>query len=70
MFFAMLRDPNYVSLLRDQSAERGRQADFDLVISQMQHPVKLLIAIGGSFVLFVLFVTFGGAIGARLLDRD
>jgi pheromone shutdown protein TraB len=70
MFLALLRDPNYVSLLRDQWTERGRQADFDQVIAQMQHPIKMLLALGGSFVLFVLFTTFGGAIGARLLDRD
>ena len=67
MFLALLHDPANVSLLRSQWMERGRQADFDQVIAQMQHPLKLLLALAGSF---VLFTTFGGAIGARLLDRD
>ena len=70
MFVGLLHDPNYVNLLRDQWTERGRQADFDQVVAQMQHPIRMLLALGGSFVLFVLFTTFGGAIGARLLDRD
>jgi pheromone shutdown protein TraB len=68
---AVLNDPAALSSLREQWTQSGRaKTDLDNLLSALHHPANLMIAVPASFLLFTVLSAFGGAIGARLLDRD
>ncbi len=67
----MLSDPTLVSAMRDQLHTHGlSEANADQMISVFRSPSGILAALAVSFVLFSALPAFGGAIGAKLLDRD
>ena len=72
MFVTMLiKDPSTLTKLKEQSAELGRPApDFDRFLEELRHPVNVLLFMPASFLVFTILTAFGGALGARLLDRD
>ena len=67
----MLSDPSIASAMRDQLHSRGVP---DSVAEQMMtlfhSPSGISTALAVSFVLFTILPAFGGALGAKLLDRD
>ena len=67
----MLSDPSIASAMRDQLHSRGVP---DNVAEQMMNlfhtPSGISTALVVSFVLFTILPAFGGALGAKLLDRD
>jgi hypothetical protein len=68
---AMLGNPANISTLHEQLAQAGRpSADLDTFLDAVRHPINLLAAVSVSFLLFTVLSAFGGAIGARLLDKD
>jgi hypothetical protein len=67
----MLSDPTLVSAMRDQLHTHGlSEANADQMIQVFRSPSGILAALAVSFVLFSALPAFGGAIGAKLLDRD
>ena len=75
-FFAMfgalmMKDPAALSSVREQLTQSGQStADFDTFVEALRHPTTVLLVLPLSFLLFTVLSAFGGAIGARLLDRD
>jgi hypothetical protein len=68
---AVLHDPGMMQSVRDQFARAGRTgADFDTFVEAIRQPSNVLVMLALSFLLFTVLSAFGGAIGARLLDRD
>ena len=67
----MLRDPALQSSFRDRMSQMGQpSADVDKFIDAMHHPSNVLLALPPIFLLFTVLSACGGAIGARLLNRD
>lgn len=67
----MLSDPTLVSAMRDQLHSHGlSEANADQMISVFRSPSGILAALAVSFVLFSALPAFGGALGAKLLDRE
>jgi hypothetical protein len=67
----MLSDPSIVSAMRDQLHSRGIPENVaDQMIEVFHTPSGISAALAVSFVLFTILPAFGGAIGAKLLDRD
>jgi hypothetical protein len=71
MFVIALSEPSFVATLRDQVKTRGLpQANFDQMIEALHSPSGITSALGVFFLLFTVLPAFGGAVGAKLLDRD
>jgi hypothetical protein len=67
----MLSDPTLVTAMRDQLHTHGlSEANADQMIQVFRSPSGILAALAVSFVLFSALPAFGGAIGAKLLDRE
>lgn len=68
---AMLSDPALVTAMREQLHSHGlSDANADQMIQVFRSPSGILAAVAVSFVLFSALPAFGGAIGAKLLDRE
>jgi hypothetical protein len=68
---AMVNDPATASTIRQQLAQSGQPgADFDTFVKELRSPSTWLLVLPLFFLLFTILSAFGGAIGARLLDRD
>jgi zinc-ribbon domain len=67
-----LSDPAVLDAMREQlrGAAGTRQADINQVIEMMHNPVLMLMGVAVTFLLFTVLPAFGGALGAKLLDRD
>jgi hypothetical protein len=66
-----LSEPEFVQRLRDQWKARSlSDADINLTIEFMRSPSGVVALLLGSFFLFTLLPAFGGAVGAKLLDRE
>jgi hypothetical protein len=66
-----MSDPNVVATMREQLRQRGRpDADLNQMIEALHNPSTLVGVLLMSFVLFTVLPAFGGAVGAKLLDRD
>ena len=66
-----LSDPNVVSAMRDQWKDYGNnEADLNHVIDVVRNPAKIAAVLLSTFLLFTVLPAFGGALGAKLLDRD
>jgi hypothetical protein len=67
----MLSDPAMVTAMREQLHSRGvPDAAADQMMNIFHTPSGLTTALLVSFVLFTILPAFGGALGAKLLDRD
>lgn len=67
----MLSDPSTASAMRDQLHARGiPDAAAEQMLNIFHTPSGISAALAVSFVLFTILPAFGGAIGAKLLDRD
>ena len=71
MMVAVLSEPSVVSNLRDQWKDYGRsEAELNTMI-QALHSFPTIVGMLATFLLlFTVLPAFGGAIGAKLLDRD
>jgi hypothetical protein len=68
---AALTDPALLQAMRDQyKAQLGSQVDIDQVINELRSPSGLLAAVALMFLMFTVLPACGGALGAKLLDRD
>jgi hypothetical protein len=66
-----LTDPAAVSAMRDQLKTQVKsEADANQVIDFFRTPTGVGSILLGCFLLFTVLPTFGGAVGAKLLDRD
>lgn len=71
MFVIALSEPSVVAILREQIKTRGiPEADLNQVIQALHSPSGITSALGMFFLLFTVLPAFGGAVGAKLLDRD
>jgi hypothetical protein len=71
MFVIALSEPSVVSALREQIKTRGiPEANLDQMIAALRSPSGITSALGMFFLLFTVLPAFGGAVGAKLLDRD
>ena len=67
----MLSEPSVVSAMREQLKTRGMaETTVNQMIEVFRSPGGITAAVLVSFVLFTVLPTFGGALGAKLLDRD
>jgi hypothetical protein len=66
-----LSEPSVVTALREQIKTRGiPEANLDQMIEALHSPAGITSALGLFFLLFTILPAFGGAVGAKLLDRD
>lgn len=71
MFVIALSEPSVVTALREQIKTRGiPEANLDQMIEALHSPAGITSALGLFFLLFTVLPAFGGALGAKLLDRD
>lgn len=71
MTLVALSEPDVVQKLRDQWKARSlSEADINMMIEFMRSPSGVVMLLLGSFLLFTLLPAFGGAVGAKLLDRQ
>jgi hypothetical protein len=71
VFVIALSEPSVVTMLREQIKTRGiPEANLDQMIEALRSPSGITSALGLFFLLFTVLPAFGGASGAKLLDRD
>jgi hypothetical protein len=71
MFVIALSEPSVVTALREQIKTRGiPEANLDQMIEALHSPSGITSVLGLFFLLFTILPAFGGAVGAKLLDRD
>lgn len=71
LFVIALSEPSVVTALREQIKTRGiPEANLDQMIEALRSPSGITGALGLFFLLFTVLPAFGGAVGAKLLDRD
>jgi hypothetical protein len=71
LFVVALSEPSVVTALREQIKTRGiPEADLNKMIEALHSPSGVTSALGLFFLLFTVLPAFGGAVGAKLLDRD
>jgi len=70
MFAVALSEPSAVATIREQLKTVGKSdADLDQMIRIFHDPANITGAVLESFLLFTILPAFGGAIGAKFLDR-
>lgn len=71
MFAVALSEPSAVATIREQLKTVGKSdADLDQMIRIFHDPANITGAVLETFLLFTILPAFGGAIGAKLLDRQ
>jgi hypothetical protein len=71
MFVIALSEPSVVMALREQIKTRGiPEANLDQMIEALHSPSGITSVLGLFFLLFTVLPAFGGAVGAKLLNRD
>jgi hypothetical protein len=71
LFVIALSEPSVVATLREQVKTRGiPEANLDQMIAALHSPSGVTQVVGLFFLLFTVLPAFGGAVGAKLLDRD
>lgn len=71
IFVIAISEPSVVEVLREQIKTRGiSEADLNQILAALHSPSGITSALGMFFLLFTVLPAFGGAIGAKLLDRD
>jgi len=67
----MLSNPEVLDAMREQlKARPGNQAEIDQLIEITRNPSNLLVGLALMFLMFTVLPACGGALGAKLLDRD
>lgn len=67
----MLAQPSSMEAISSQWKQHGMSdAEVNQMITALHSPFNLVVALAFVFVLFTVLPAFGGAIGAKLLDRD
>ncbi len=66
----VLSDPSVLAAMREQLKAMPNQADMNRMLDTVRSPAGILTALAVFFVLFTILPAFGGAIGAKLLDRN
>jgi hypothetical protein len=65
-----MSEPSAVSTLRSQWSGAGRsEADFNVILDAFHSPMKIAATLSTILLLFSILPAFGGALGAKLLDR-
>ncbi len=65
-----MSEPSAVSALRSQWSGAGRsEADFEVMLDAFHNPVKIAAIFSMILLLFSILPAFGGALGAKFLDR-
>lgn len=72
MMSVALSEPSVISAIHEHRSEYGGISDADLnqIIEAMRSPSNLIGMLAMFLLLFTVLPAFGGAIGAKLLDRD
>jgi hypothetical protein len=70
VFVVALSNPAFLDAIREQLKTPGTPADIDQVIDELRSPSGLLVALAVTFLMFTVLPACGGALGAKLLDRD
>ncbi len=71
MMVVLVSEPSVVNNLRDQWKDYGRsEADLNLMMQALHNPAAIVGMLLTFLLLFTILPAFGGAIGAKLLDRD
>ncbi len=71
MMVVLLSEPDVVNSLRDQWKDVGRpEADLNTMMQALHNPATIVGMLLTFALLFTVLPAFGGAIGAKLLDRD
>lgn len=71
MMAVALSEPSVATALRDQWKQYGRsETDLNALMDTFKTPASIGGRLVASFLLFTVLPTFGGAIGAKFLDRD
>ena len=65
-----LSDPALMDAMRKQLQGAGSQADIDQMIHMLFSPPGLLAAAALMFLMFTVLPACGGALGAKVLQRD
>jgi len=67
----VMADPSILDTMRDQlKASAGAGTDVNQIVEVMRSPSGIVFGLLGAFLLFTVLPAFGGALGAKLLDRD
>lgn len=71
MVVVALSDQSLVDSMRAQlqGTAAGQQAQIDQMIQMVHNPSLMLMGVAVAFLLFTVFPAFGGALGAKLLER-
>lgn len=70
LMVVMVSEPSVVTNLRDQWKDYGRsQADLDTMMTALHNPAAIVGMLITFLLLFTVLPAFGGALGAKLLDR-
>jgi hypothetical protein len=65
-----MSEPSAVSTLRSQWSGAGRsEADFEVMLDAFRSPMKIAAIFSMILLLFTILPAFGGALGAKFLDR-
>lgn len=65
-----MSEPSAVSMLREQWSGAGRsEADFNVMLDAFHSPSKIVAVLALILLLFSVLPAFGGALGAKFLDR-
>lgn len=64
-----LSEPSVVAQLREQT-KTSDVATLEKIIQALHNPADVTSIVGLTFLLFTVLPAFGGAVGAKLLDRD
>jgi hypothetical protein len=65
-----LSDPAILAAMKEQLKASPAAPDVNQVIETLRSPSGIFIALIVSFTLFTVLPAFGGALGAKFLDRD
>lgn len=66
-----LSNPDVLSAIRQQLSSAGdQQAQVDQMLEMFRSPSAVLLDMLGMFLIFTLLPACGGALGAKLLERD
>lgn len=70
LFVGALSNPAVVDAVREQAKGPSmRPADINQVLEMVHSPSVMLMAMAMMFLMFTVFPAFGGALGAKFLDR-
>ncbi|HEX5431012.1 MAG TPA: zinc ribbon domain-containing protein [Bryobacteraceae bacterium] len=67
----VLSDPSRLESMRQQLQMTAKQqSQVDQMVALLRNPAAVITGLIGTFLLFTLLPAFGGALGAKFLDKD